>query len=465
MKKKLYIVLMSCLGLWSCEDFDDLNVNPNLPSEASGTQLIANAALALPDLSSSPTGEFLAQYLAETQYVTSSLYPAGGTSFYWLYEGPLMNLQSVLDNAEKLSANDGPIANQLAVAKILKAYYFWHITDRWGDVPYTEALQGAQNFTPKYDSQESIYNSLFTLLDEAEAQIVAGSITNDIVYGGDMAKWKKLANTIRLLMALRLSEVDAAKGSEEFNEALEAGIMASNNDNLVFRHLAEANNQSYWYGQWVVQNREWWALTETLVDEMKPVNDPRLEVYGQPARKTKEYVGLTFGETENMNTDDYSLLGQAIYAQDAPVYLVTYAQALFAKAEAAKRGWIPGGDAEAEALYNEAIEQSVMQWTGSTEGVEELLAQPEVTYDPARAIEQIATQRWIHLFMHGYEAWAEYRRTGYPNDLVAPGGAAVPNRQMYPALEASNNTANYNEAVQRQFGGNDGLYGQLWWDK
>ncbi|AKD05100.1 SusD/RagB family nutrient-binding outer membrane lipoprotein [Pontibacter korlensis] len=465
MKKKLYIVLMSCLGLWSCDDFDDLNVNPNLPSEASGTQLIANAELSLPSLSASPTGEFLAQYLAETQYVTASLYPAGGTSFYWLYEGPLMNLQAVLDNAESLSGNDGPIANQLAVAKILKAYYFWHITDRWGDVPYTEALQGANNFTPQYDTQESIYNSLFALLDEADNQIVSGSITNDIIYGGNMAKWQKLGNTIRLLMALRLSEVDPSKASAEFNKALEAGVMTSNDDNLVFHHLADANNQNYWYGQWIALNREWWALTETLVDEMKPVNDPRLAVYGQPARETGEYVGLNFGETQNMNTDDYSLLGPAIYAQDAPIYLVTYAQVLFAQAEAAKRGWIPGGDAEAEALYNEAVEQSVLQWTASTDGVEELLSQPELAYDPARAIEQIATQRWVHLFMHGYEAWAEYRRTGYPNNLVAPGGAAVPNRQMYPDLEAQNNSVNYNEAIQRQFEGTDGLYGQLWWDK
>ncbi|MCC9136384.1 SusD/RagB family nutrient-binding outer membrane lipoprotein [Pontibacter silvestris] len=443
----------------------ELNVNPNLPSEASGTQLIANAELSLPSLSASPTGEFLAQYLAETQYVTASLYPAGGTSFYWLYQGPLMNLQTVLINAENLDGNEGPVANQLAVAKILQAYYMWHITDRWGDVPYTEALQGADNFTPAYDTQEYIYNNLFTLLDEANEQIVSGNISNDIIYGGDMAKWKKLGNTIHLLMALRLSEVDPVKGQEEFNKALAAGIMTSNDDNLVFHHLANANNQSYWYSQWVTQNREWWALTETLVGEMKPVADPRLEVYGQPARKTGEYIGLNFGETVNMNTEDYSLLGTAIYAQDAPVYLVTYAQALFAQAEAAKRGWITGGDAEAEAYYNEAVKQSVMQWTGSNEGAEELLSQPGIAYNPANAIEQIATQRWIHLFMHGYEAWAEWRRTGYPDNLVTPGGKAVPRRQMYDALEASLNAANYNAALQRQFNGEDGLYGRVWWDQ
>ncbi|GAB3818097.1 SusD/RagB family nutrient-binding outer membrane lipoprotein [Pontibacter rugosus] len=463
--KKIYIALLASFALWSCEDLEDMNVNPNLPTQASGTQLIANAALSLPELSSSPTGEFLAQYLAETQYVTASLYPEGGSSFYWLYQGPLMNLQSVLDNAENLDVYDGPVANQLAVAKILKAYYVWNITDRWGDVPFSEALQGRSNITPAYDSQESIYNSLFMLLDEADKQIVSGSISNDIIYGGDMTKWHKLGNTVRLLMALRLSEVNPDKGKEEFNKALAAGIMSSNNDNLVFRHLSNPINQNYWYNQWVIENHEWWALTETVVEKTNPLNDPRLEVFGQPSRKGGVYRGLNFGETRNMNTDDYSLLGEAIYAQNAPVYLVTYAQTLFAMAEAAKRGWIPGGDAEAEAYYNKAVEQSVLQWTGSPEGAAELLAQPAVAYDPANAIEKIATQRWVHLFMHGYEAWAEWRRTGYPDDLVTPDGKAVPNRLMYPALEAANNAGSYNAALQRQFGGTDGLYGKVWWDK
>jgi hypothetical protein len=462
--KKLYIALIFSFTVGSCKDFDDLNVNPNLPSEASGTQLIANAALALPELSSSPAGEFLAQYLAESQYVTASLYPDGGASFYGWYQGPLMNLQTVLDNPGDLDGNEGPVANQLAVAKILKAYFYWQITDRWGDVPYTEALKGATDFTPAYDTQESIYNNLFLLLDEADKQIVSGNISNDIIYAGNMPRWKKLGNTIRLLMALRLSQVNPTKGRDEFNKALAAGIMTANADNLVFKHLKDANNQNYWYGQVVTQNREWWALTKTLVDEMKPVGDPRLAVFGQPTRKSKDYMGLEYGETKNMNITDYSLLGTAIYAQDAPVYLVTYAQALFAKAEAAKRGWLTGGDAEAETNYKEAIKQSFLQWVGNDTGLTAFLAKPEIKYTPANAIEQISTQRWVHLFMHGYEAWAEWRRTGYPDNLVSPEGRAVPTRLMYTPNEAANNTENYQAAVTN-IGGKDNLYSKVWWDK
>jgi hypothetical protein len=456
--KKSIILLTGILLIGACNEFDeDINKNPNQPSQASGSQLLASAMLSLPGLSSSPQGEFMAQYLAETQYVTASLYPQTSTSFYGLYQGPLANIETVLNTSK---AN-----NELIVAKVLKAYYFWHITDRWGDVPYSGALKGSADFTPEYDTQESIYNSLFLLLDEVNSTPVVGTLANDIMYAGNMARWKKLGNTIRLLMALRLSKANPAKGSSEFNAALTAGVMTSNSDNLVFKHLLDANNQNYWYGQVKVQNREWWALTKGLVDKLLPVNDPRLPVFGNPARANGQYVGQVYGDVVNFDTEKYSLLGSRIWAQDAPVSLVTYAQVLFALAEAAKLTWIPGGDTEAENNYKLAIGASVSQWTGSTTGLATLLTQPGVVYDPATAIQQIATQRWIHLFMHGYEAWAEWRRTGFPNDLLSPGGAAVPRRQIYIEAEQFNNTENYNAAVQRQFAGADNLYGRVWWDQ
>jgi hypothetical protein len=452
-----------------CNKFDsDININPNQPSQATGTQLIANAELSLSGLSAIPAGEFYGQYLSETQYPTSSLYPEGGTSFYGLYQGPLMNLQTVL-NTPTLSVLDGPPANQYAVAMILKAYFMWHITDRWGDVPYKQALKGRDELTPAYDPQAEIYDSLFLLLKNAHAMIVPGNITSDIVYGGDINKWKRLGATIRLLMALRLSKADPIKGSAEFNTALTDGIMAANTDNLVFKHLPDANNQIYWYGQIFGQNRQWWALSSLLVDKMKPVGDPRLMIYGNPSKTGNQYIGLPFGTTTGMpNTNAYSLLGNAIWAQNAPVYLVTYAQALFAQAEAAKLGWIPGNDATAKINYDLAIEQSVRQWNNNNiTALPAMMAAPEVAYNPAAAIEQIATQRWIHLFMHGYEGWAEWRRTGYPA-LAPPVGEPsrpVPRRNSYPATEQFNNTENYQDAVQRQFSGNDDISGRVWWDK
>lgn len=457
MKKLLLSITVIAFLVSSCEiaSFDDdINKNPNLPSEAEASQLIANAMLSLPSLSSSPQGEYNAQYLSEIIYIDDSLYPESTTSFYWLYQGPLMNLQTAIENTN--------VANEAAVAKILKAYYFWHMTDRWGDIPYSEALNGTEDFTPAYDTQQEIYESLFALLKEARDQLEVGAgLSNDIIYDGDIEKWRKFSNTVRMLMALRLSEVDATWAEDEFTNAVDDGIMTSNDDNFVFQHLANENNENYWYNQIIRQSRVWWALPVRLINMMEPNNDPRLSVYGEEAANTGNYTGLPYGNPNDVEADDYSLLGTQIYEQDAPVYLVTYAQAKFALAEAAERGWItdtPGTH------YNEAIEASIVQWTGSNAGVQSYLNEPDVVYDPNNGIEMISEQRYLHLFMHGYEAWAEYRRTGYPDNMVNPQGRDVPLRQAYTSDEALNNTENYEEAVDRQFGGDNSIYGRVWWD-
>jgi len=462
--KRMILILSGISLLVSCNKFnDDINRDTNNPSSATNMQLVNNASMYLPGLSSAPQGEFNAQFLSEAQYPNLSLYTQENYDFTGYYTGPLMNLEEVLKN--NTDNTEWPVNNQLAIAKILKAYFFWHITDRWGDVPFDQALQGSAGFSPPYDTQESIYEKIFALLGEANTMINGADIANDIIYDGKMAKWKKLANTIHLLAALRLSQVDPAKAQAEFNTALTAGVLQSNDDNLVFRHRNEEANWNFWYDQIENQGRSWWALSDKLVANMKPYDDPRLKVYGNK-NTVGDYVGLEYG-TLDPDSEDPSLLGDAIWKADAPVYLVTYAQVLFAKAEAAKRGWIPGGDVEAKSNYDLAIEQSLRQWTGSTSGLATLMAHPEIAYSSAEGLQKIATQRWVHLFMHGYEAWAEWRRTGFPA-LSPPAGAPatqVPTRQAYPVSEEFNNKTNYLEAIQRQFNGTNTMYGKIWWDK
>ncbi|MFZ6012032.1 MAG: SusD/RagB family nutrient-binding outer membrane lipoprotein [Bacteroidota bacterium] len=472
--KKIWILFLATM-IAGCGDFDDdINKNPNVPSEASNTQLLAYAMRWLPEAVSSASAPLYAQHISEAEYITLSRYETVYYNFYGWYTGPLMNIEKVL-NARSFNPAEGPAANQKAVAKILKAYFFWYATDRWGDLPYSEALKGAVNFTPAYDTQESIYNALFTLLDEANAEIITtagGNITNDIVYSGNMTRWKKLGNTIHLLMALRLSKINPAKAAEEFNKALTGGIMTANTDNLTYIHLADPNNWNYWYNVFSVLNREWYAVSKPLVDYMLPVADPRLPTFAN-RNEAGNYVGLVYGLQGNeVNTGIYqkknvSMLGTLMRQPTTPVYLVTYAEALFAKAEAAKLGWIPGGDAEAKTNYDLAIDQSVRQWNNNvTTGLASMMAQPQVQYDPAKALEQIGYQKWVHLFLNGYEAWAEWRRTGYP--LLTPptnnNGREIPRREAYPTQEEQNNATNYNEAVQR-LGGENTLNGRVWWDK
>jgi hypothetical protein len=247
--------------------------------------------------------------------------------------------------------------------------------------------------------------------------------------------------------------------------------MESNDDSFVYKHLADANNWNWWYDVFDQQNRYWYAVSKPLVDYMKPVEDPRLPTFADP-NKDGEYFGLEHGLTgEEVNTGPYvktniSMLGEGMRQPASPTYMVTYAQALFAQAEAAKLGWIAGGDAVAEGFYNDAIEASVRQWNNNDiTGLAAMMAYPEVAYNAAEALEQIAYQRWVHLFMNGYEAWSEWRRTGFP--ILTPptdnNGREIPRREGYPTQEAQNNTAHYNEAVARLGGTND-LYGRIWWD-
>jgi len=467
--KALTGLTIGSLLLSSCKKFDGSeNIDPNRPAKASGTQLIASAQKSLPDMSSSPFGVHYPQHLSNTTFPDNSRYVTINFNFYGWYTGPLMDLETVLNSP--LNANEGPIVNQIAVAKILKAYIYWFLTDRWGDIPFSEALKAKDNFTPKYDKQQDIYNGLFKLLDEANAAIVTGTgtnIRNDIMYNGDMTKWKKLGNTIRMLMALRLSKVDPIKGAAEFNTARNNGIMTSNSDNFAYPHLADRDNENFWYTQMVRMGRLWYAVSRPLVDTMQSSSDPRLPVFADK-NSAGNYVGLAYGQTSTVSPNTVSLLGTNLRLQNSPVYLVTYAQALFAIAEAAKLGWIAGGDATAKTNYEAAITASIAQWTGSTTTVAAFLAQPKIVYDPANAIKQIATQRWVHLFLHGYEAWAEWRRTGFPILIPAPGanGNRIPRREAYPTIERSNNTANYNAAVAAfPYGGEDDLNARVWWDK
>jgi hypothetical protein len=469
--KKILIITLLITGFTSCNNFDEeINKNPNQPSTASNTQLLANAMMWLPGTQASASGVLYAQHVSEAEYITLSRYDNVFYNFYNWYSGPLMNLEEVL-TSDKLDANEGPIANQLAVAKIMKVYFYWYMTDRWGDLPYSKALKGNSNFTPTYDTQEEIYGALFTLLDEANAEIVTGDIDNDIIYQGNMTRWKKLANTLHMLMALRLSKVDDDRGAIEFNKALGGGIFSSNTDNLVFQHLSDPDNWNYWYDVFEELNREWYAISKPLADYMIAVEDPRLPVFAN-TNEDGDYVGLEYGlQGDQVNTGAYakkkiSIIGDAVRQATSPVYLITYAQALFAKAEAAKLGWITGGDAEAEASYTLAIEKSLEQWNdGDNSGLATMMGHPEVAYNPAKALEQIGYQRWVHLYMNGYEAWAEWRRTGFP--VLQPpannGDRQIPRREAYPTQEAQNNTANYNDAVQRLGGTND-LNGRVWWD-
>lgn len=502
MKISTSIILVAALLVMGtgCTKFDEnFNVDPNQPTKASNAQLLTYTINQIPAAIEASAGILYTQQWSEKPYTDVSRYTVVNYDFYWLYSGALMNLKTILDTKE-FNIADGSKENQLAVSRILRAWFYWHMTDRWGDIPYNDALMGRENFTPAYNNQKDIYYDLLKELKEAAAQIDedADPVTGDILFNGDMANWKKFANSMRLLMALRLSKIDAAKGKAEFTDVADDPLIADNSESAVYIHLANAANQNNWYYVFNVQGRQWYWASKTMVDGMKALSDPRLPIFADPAANGSGYNGVPYGLDGNavgaIPSATVSLTGVHVRTQNAPCYILTYAQVEFALAEGAKINWIGGGDATAEAHYNAGIEASVRQWNrnsfknynnsvdaqvekvpyskddlGDITGLPAYMANADVAYTSADALKKIGYQRWLHLYTNGYEAWAEWRRTGFPELTPAPNNnnIPIPRRQAYPVKEQNINGENYNKAVQGQpgLGGKDDLTGRVWWDK
>ncbi|MXV14359.1 SusD/RagB family nutrient-binding outer membrane lipoprotein [Hufsiella ginkgonis] len=487
---KYIAVVALATSVSSCDmgDFGDINVSPNSPDKIITKLLLTNAERSVAGVISAPAPRLYIQHLSETLYTSESRYNTKIYDYSSVYNGPLYDLTTIIKlNTDAATKGDlanvlsgGTNANQIAAARILRAFFFLNLTDRFGDIPYSEALQGINDVTPAFDTQQSIYTSLFKELKESVAQFEAGTISGDILFGGNTAKWKLFANTMRMYMGLRLSKIDPTTGKAEFNAALTAGVLASNADNISYAYLAESANENNIYNNYEVSKRYDYSISKTVVDALKANNDPRLPVY---AEKTSAgtYVGMPYGITQAAAAASYtpgnllapgniSLIGSKFRLQNSPVAIYTYSQVAFAKAEAYKLGWITGApdDVQAAAQYVIGIQSSMTANGVAAADATTYLAATGVPYDPANGIKQIITQKWISTYMgYGYEAWADFRRTGFPTLSPSPNAQSIdkqiPRRQVYVAAEKELNKANYDAVVARQ--GPDELATRVWWDK
>ncbi|MCE7055807.1 SusD/RagB family nutrient-binding outer membrane lipoprotein [Algoriphagus sp. AGSA1] len=480
---KYMLIGMVTVGVASCDigDFGDTNVNPNETTQAIPSSLLTNSINSLKGTVDDPQGSLYSQYLANSQYTSADNYQTIIFDYGALYRGALMDLEQIIlvnSNEETMveASRYGSNENQIAVAQILQSYFFQRTTDRWGDIPYSEALNIGEGVRqPAFDAQSDVYAGILATLKTAQANISSTApVQGDILFDGDMDMWKKFANTLRMVMALRLSEVDPTTGAAEFASAINDGVIAlDNSENIFYANLPEAAFQNAWFARFLT--RRDYAVANTLVDRMQTVAnggvlnvamDPRLPVYADPTENGGNYVGMPYGLSEARSgaipNTNKSFLGEELRAQDAPNYIFTSAQVLFSMAEAAHRGWIAG---DAEALYYQGIEASLEQYEVA-DGYATYISNSWVQYDNARALEKINTQKWIANFLNGYEAWAEWRRTGYPDlkpaeDALNASGQ-IPVRQAYPLFEVNLNSTNYQAVVARQ--GADGLDTPVWWD-
>lgn len=471
MKNFLYrsFFALLVLGLAACNDFGDIDNDPNKPIQVSPSTLLTNAERTVSSVVGSATGVLYAQQMSEITYTEGSRYVSIQADFSGWYTGALQDLQQIItlntDEETKDAAEiSGSNENQIAAAKILQYFFIHHMTDRWGPLPWSEALRAGEGIiTPAYDSQEEIYNDLFSGLKAAVAMIdESGSISGDFIMNGDMAKWKQFANTIRMVAALRISDVDPAKAEAEYESAIADGVLT---ETLYYPYLPETANQNPWYASFITRTD--YAISEFMADGMVDLNDPRLTQFADPTLSSgTNIVGMPYGlASSDYNPENVSFPNSTfVKAQDAPIAIYSEAQIKFSMAEAAARGWTSD---DAEALYREAIMASWEQWGLSTAGFDAYYAQPEVTYSQANWKELIGYQKWIALYLQGYEAWAEYRRLDEPGLQVPQepfsDSGGIPTRNTYPNDEANLNAANYEEAV-RLLNGPDSDGTQLWWD-
>lgn len=469
--KNIKLLLLGALTVFfvGCSDFGDMNINPNETTKVAPEVLLTSALKNVSDAVGATSGILYSQHMSETQYTEESRYQDVNYNFNDWYTGPLADLQHIIDlntdDATKADAlGSGSNANQIAVARIMKAYFFQFLTDRWGAVPYTNALKGKDNFKPTYDSQESIYAALFTELTEAADQIDGGAaVAGDFIFGGDMDTWKKFANTLRMNMAMRIADVDATTAKAQFTSAMNGGHLSSD---AMYPYLSEAANQNPWFERFITRTD--YAVSSTMVDYLTNLNDPRLAAYADEAPNFPgEVKGMPYGIAnagDIPNADISFPNSNTVRAQDAPVAIFTMAQVHFLLAEAAHRGWINNN---AKDEYEAGIQASWTQW-GVSGDFSAYNAQADVAWDAARAYELIGGQKWAALYLQGYEAWSEYRRLKHPALVAAPDplntSGNIPSRQAYPTSERDLNGVNWQASIDAYYNGVDDLDGKMWWD-
>lgn len=491
--------------LSSCyKDFDELNTNRIDPTSIE-PEFILNRAI-MESLPAGSTSGILGYHLGIVQQVITPFGSSlAGANFNIFVPGSAANtwnaiypnvVKHTIDALEK-SKNDDRKSNVYNEARIWKAYAFMILTDDYGEVPYFEAGLGflQEIFQPVYDSQESIYMDILKELDEATLALddTKPTSTIDILYAGDILKWKRFGNSLMLRAAMRLIKVSPDVAETYVKKAVVGGLMQSNNDNAKLKHTSLYMNDIA--NLLTAREKANYYLAEPFVGYLKTNNDPRLRSIAVrhlgattgnqqfPPRTNSDpsiQIGMPMGYDDVTIKNTFSTYGVAslydfsqvslstVLQLTAPEYFVTFSQTQFLLAEAVIRGWATGdpgalyisgirGHMEQMAEYNAKIEESEIQTY--------LVANPLLT---ATALEQINTQYWVASFLNGWELFANFRRSGYPalTKNPYPGSEITGDfirRMPYPDRELIVNSGNLNEAISRQ--GPDNLNTRVWWDK
>jgi len=495
-------------------DFGDINTSPNSVSTAYTSMLFTAAARSVPDFivnntSYDPWTQEWTGYITEcknNQFGGFQATKGFGTGGYYL--GAIRNLNKIISFNQNPSTNNttpvttfGSNRNQIAAAKTLRAFFYMTLTDIVGPIPYSEAFLGdsTNNWKPKFDAMADIYSGLDADLKTAYSEFdTSGSLSEaDVLYGGDIAKWKKFNATLRMMMAIKMADVDPANGKTRFAAAYADGGMTAVEDGFNYTYDSNTFAPFYYMGNPGYVSSPGYGANKTIVNYLKDWKDNRLLVYFDchgfdqthnpkvdqskleygvsdsiDAIIDKSFYGIGFGLMSNNDVaaaeDTACYIAQDPYCQKTATYgVITTARCLLVEAEAAELGWI---SADANTLYEAGIKSSFSA-TGA-KSVDKYLATAKVklSSDKATALKQIVTQRFLAGFLtDGVEAWSDWRRYNIPilpieENQTAHQITVYPYRMQYGDNDIQYDKDAAEEAISKYFGGNDTRWQRLWWD-
>ncbi|MBC9932793.1 SusD/RagB family nutrient-binding outer membrane lipoprotein [Chitinophaga qingshengii] len=504
-----YLLLIIITGMFTACDknFEDINKSVDFVSDPTPDFMLPAIELYMLDNTYYTQGDFVGAFVMHVtnrKAYSSLTMPGGyqGYHFEWAYENPFKNVVDLIARCGK----DTAYANYRHIGRIIKAYVAHQLTDLYGDVPYFEAGKGYMDrlFTPRYDAQQQIYEDMFRELEDASRALDSARkvpTAADIVYKGDLSKWRRFANSLMLRLGLRIMKADPVNGKKWIEKAVAGGLLRNNDDNFVVKYLPNAstggttnptaNGQAHIF----IRYPDNYRLTSPFVNFLKDRKDPRIAAYCMlPASRTTyaagdkspakqkgwppygdrsedpPYLGIPSADRLKYSVSNISTFGR----YDAPFIHLSYAQVQLQLAECAVRGIVPG---DAKSCYEKGVRAAMDQL--KIYGAEAVITTAQADayllenpYNPAsmeEALEMINTQYWIETHYNWYETFANMRRSGYPKlyeklDLTIPAnsGAILPRRLTYQADEIAINP-HVQEAIKRQ--GPDVTSTRVWWDK
>ncbi|MDT0553220.1 SusD/RagB family nutrient-binding outer membrane lipoprotein [Urechidicola vernalis] len=482
---KVLVILLVGFVVTSCEDtLEDVRENPNNVTSIDDAPLFANAARSLfngtlDEGSYRFAGQYGHYYVAGSTARQPDQYTDGFDGNYngiynGMYSGVIKHIEEVLVLTSE-PETENPVRH--AIADVVAAMGFARITDGFGEVPYTEGGKGKTEdiLTPKYDTQEFIYNDLIDRLSQSinvlkTADPAMGYPDSDPVFDNDLDRWVRMANSMRLRLAMRMRFVNPTLSQQVVALCLSEPLMEDNAHNA---YMIETEGQgNAWYGR-----RTGFPsikMSTMFIGQLEGTADPRLSVFVEKdgnGNYTGQKNGLNdeaFGQSDFASKSD---MGIPLSSKDSKIFLMTASEIYFLRAEIALI--YDNNPTDANNLYRMGIEASLEQWDIDAAEITSFLASPTATLTGSvdEQEEQLGTQMWIALTPNYYEGWTHIRRTGYPvieqrTDPDLEKGATngiLPTRFLYSSFEMSSNGTNASEAINRQ--GANKIDTPIWWDK